>query len=185
MPNNTLDYTLGDVLNEIRRGLAVKLRLIVNKELSKVNRQKGLDRLMKKREDLESLIHTSSVEIRKINQEIQEKEGVIRDILTDDESSLMNAISISTTQSSLEAIRASLTSVEARNYLNFKKIENNTQTMFRLAITQKEKRGIIISLQQRDWRCLGIELPQLPHFEQFTIENGEIAVPKMELLESK
>lgn len=187
MPSNTLEKTLHSVLHEISNGLAKKVKSAIERELVKVNKAKGLDKLMTKRDELEALRKKVDYDLTVIYKDISEREGTYRDELSEEEVSILNAICSyhERTKSRVEAVRKSLKSPEVENFLNFNKVKENTETMFSLAITQKEKRNVIFALQSREWRSLGLEIPQLPHFEKFTIENGMIVVPEVSMIESK
>lgn len=186
MANNNLERALDEALREIRRKLADKVRSRIETELAKVNKAKGLDKLMKRQQELHVLKAKVVEDIYAIEREIKEKEGVIIDALTEDERSVIDTYrGYGATSSVLDAVRRSLVTTDALNYLNFLKIEKNTQTMFSLAINQKEKRNIIFSLQSRNWKSLGIDMPQAPYLNEFKVENGIIQVPETVLIENK
>lgn len=71
-----------------------------------------------------------------------------------------------------------------KNFLAFKKIESTVRAMYDLAINSKEKREIILSLQNQNWRELGINLPPINSLESLNIENGAISLKSFECLPS-
>lgn len=184
---DTLTQTLHSVLQNINSSLADNVKVAMKKEVIKVNKQRGLDKLTNRLESLRVKKEEIAKEIDNLQKDIREKEGINRDELMEDELTIIQTYCnrYEATKSIVEASRNLIGSTDAVNYLNFLKVKSNTETMFNLAINQKEKRNIILSLQARDWRSLGIDLPQLPFFEKFTIEDGIINVPSLKMISSK
>jgi len=193
-----LDISLRDVLSEIRSGLADKIRAKYQIELNKIQKTKKLYKFVDKKEKLE--LELKELETRYYSQreylraKISEAQSAIDlvDGVSEEEAQYeegvilnLNNVNYRKTKSQLESVRKIIESIEATNYFRFLDVEKNTNTMYSLAITAKEKRNIIMSIQSRDWRSLGIELPQLPYFEKFDIEEGEIKLPATLQIEGK
>jgi len=195
--NTTLDKALGEVLSEIRRGLADKIKKALHEKIESLRKTKGLNKLIDQRNNIkEDLVKLQDnyykqqreLENKKHQLEIEiEKLDIVSDEEADDNSEIILDLigrAYHTTKSELQAAKIISKTVEAKNYFNFLQVEKNTMMMYNLAVTAKEKRGIIISIQTRDWRSLGIDIPQLPYMEKFDIENGEIKVPDRLLIEA-
>jgi hypothetical protein len=198
MRNTNLDRTLGEVLSEIRAGLADKIREAINSEIESIRKSKGFHKLIEKKnkikeakEALKEKFYRQERELDNQERQLQleiDRTDAISDEKPDNEQDIVLALighNYRPTVSQLQGAKKIAKSSETKNYLNFLKIEKNTQTIYNLAVTAKEKRNIIFSLQSRDWRSLGLDIPQLPHFEKFEIENGQIIVPTKPLLQAK
>jgi len=198
MSNKNLDTALREVLSEIRQGLAEKVKALFQTELNKVQKSKKLNRLVEKKERLQK--ERSDLERKYFNDRefldakiceaqsaIDIVDGVSEESPEGDADVILdvNKIGYRPTKSQIETAKNIEKSPEAKNYFKFLDVEKNTNTMYSLAITAKEKRNIIFSIQSRDWRSLGIEVPQLPYFEKFDIKDGEIKVPKTPQIEAK
>lgn len=196
--NRSLDRALGETLSDIRTSLADKLKKLLDKHTDDIRKEEGLHKLIERKEELENRkaeereAHHKredllEEQIRSLEREIEDKDGFTTiAALSEEECRLINVVNdqYHKTRSQVKAVKRALNANEARNYLNFLKLEANTRTTYDMAITAKEKRNIIFSIQSRDWRSLGVEVPQLPHFERFEITDGEIKLPSQALLES-
>jgi len=196
--NRSLDRALGETLSDIRNSLAEKLRKLLNKLTEDIRKEEGLHKLIQRKEALErqkaderdeyyKKENLLEEQINMLEREIDTKDGfTTKETLTEEECKLIDVTNSNyhKARSQIKAVKEAIDTPEARNYLNFTKLEANTRTIYDLAITAKEKRNIIFSLQTRDWRSLGVEVPQLPHFDRFEIKDGEIKLPTQLLLES-
>lgn len=197
MSTSNLDRTLGEVLTEIREGLADKIKNALYDEIDKIRKAKGFHKLIERqnkiRVTIEDLRQKHSKQIRELENQEQQLELEIENLdkisseeIDSNSRTVLQTIQTygSPTISQLEGAKRISKSLEAKNYFNFLEIEKNTRTMYNLAVSAKEKRNMILSLQSRDWRSIGIDIPQLPHFEKFQIEDGQIIVPTKPLLEA-
>jgi hypothetical protein len=198
--NKSLDRALGETLSDIRTSLADKLRKLLEKNTEDIRKEEGLLKLIKKKDELENLKaeerdahykreRVLDEQINALEREIDTRDGFTtkeKEALSEEECKLIDVVNngYHKAKSQIKAMKKALNTSEARNYLNFLKLETNTRTMYDLAITAKEKRNIIFSIQTRDWRSVGVEIPQLPHLERFEIQDGEIKLPTQLLLES-
>jgi len=199
MSTSNLDRTLNSVLDEIRDGLADRVKQAFKNIVNEVRKADGLQALTKKKEELEEKkmkiakeyddkLRRVGNEIDLIRTEIDQKDGFNAEEMTTYETDLFRTATTkycNPTKSEAKSAKRLIKQTEGQNYLNFLKIEKNTRMMYNLAVTAKEKRNIIFNLQARDWRSLGVEIPQLPHFEKFEIEDGIIKVPDKPLLQAK
>lgn len=198
MRNTNLDRTLGEVLSDIRSGLADKIKEAINSEIESIRKSKGFHKLIEKKEKIIQAREALKEKFYKQDRELENQERQLfleidkLDSISDEKPDYEQDIVLGLigrtyrpTVSQLQGAKKIAKSTETKNYLNFLKIEKNTQMMYNLAITAKEKRNIIFNLQARDWRSLGLEIPQLPHFEKFEIEDGIIKVPDKPLLQAK
>lgn len=193
--NKNIDRALLDVLSEIRCGLTDKIKKAIEKEILSIRKAKGFQGIIRKKQQLESAKEDLEIEFRKRNdkigieiltlkRELERLDG-ISETRGDEETEDILIITkhYNPTISEVEASAIISKTTDAQNYFNFLKLEKNIQTMYNLAITAKEKRSIILSVQSRDWRSLGIEIPQLPYLDKFDIEDGKIKIPDKLLLE--
>lgn len=184
-------------MSEIRTGLADKIRKATNTEIDNIRKAKGFHKLIEKKDKINKTIAETKEKHYKYVRELENQEKQMEleienldkisgEELDFDSKTVYDLISSygRATISEFQAAKKISKSTEAKNYLNFLDIEKSTQTMYNLAVTAKEKRSIILSLQSRDWRSIGIDIPQLPHFEKFQIEDGQIVVPTRPLLEA-
>ena len=187
-------------MSDIRNSLADKLRRLLEKNTDDIRKEEGLLKLIKQKDVQENLkaeerdAHYKREriledQINALEREIDTKDGFTtkeKEALTEEECKLIDVVNSEyhKAKSQIKAMKKALNTNEARNYLNFLKLEINTRTMYDLAITAKEKRNIIFVLQSRDWRSLGVDVPQLPHLDRFEIKDGEIQLPTQLLLES-
>jgi hypothetical protein len=181
--DKSLNGILYEILSEIRRDLTAKVKEVLNNEIENVRKAKGLDKLIKRKEELKKQALMIENEIKSLKKCIEEKDGYFHDKekLSEQEIEILNSTGNNLyggiSKSCVTAVIKIIKSTEVLNYLNFLKVEKNTERMFSLAVSAKEKRNVIFSLQSRDWRSLGIDLPQLPYLEKFEVENGIIKVP--------
>lgn len=184
-----LNSTLNEIISEIGSGLSWKLRVLFDKTSDEVKKTNGLSSLIKRRDRLKDKLESVRAELRQTKDEIRETDGrSSMDEVGDDEVMLLNYCNVSNydiTKSKATAIKNIMHTPEAKNLINWNKVKENTMRVYNLAVTLKEKRSVILSLQSRDWRSLGIELPSLPHFEKFDIADGVIKVPSLKMLETK
>jgi hypothetical protein len=197
--SRTLDRALGEVLSEIRSGLAGKIKEATHKEIEDIRKSKGLHKLIEKQEQIrkvkEELYNKYLKEKAELENEYDQLEFEINkrdhqictDKIDDEQNVILQLVNCSyrPTTSQLSATKKISKTVHFRNYRNFLDIEKNTMMMYDLAVTSKEKRNIILSIQTRDWRSLGVDIPQLPFLEKFEIDNGIIKVPEQPLLQAK
>lgn len=196
--NRTLDRALGEVLSEIRKGLADKIKKAVNEKIESIRKTKGLNKLIDRKNQIKAEISELNENYYKQKRELENKERQMEmeieklDVISNEQADETSDVILGLigcgyrpTISQLQAAKIISKTLEAKNYFNFLQVEKNTMMMYDLAITAKEKRGIIISIQTRDWRSLGIEIPQLPFMEKFEIENGAIKVPDQKLISGK
>lgn len=208
MANKQLEQVLDEILREIRNNLKEDLTKKVKVAQEKIRKKRGLGRLIAKQERLGEAYKKLSEELRVIKQEYdkkfdkanREKEAVAVLISDADEYGNMNvfdgrknsealrsisrAIHIDSRQSFLDAVIEVSETNEFLNYIDFQKLDRGTRNMFSLAVSAKEKRGIILGIQTRNWRSLGISLPALPHLDKFDIKDGRIMLPTKPMLPS-
>jgi hypothetical protein len=197
MSTSNLDRTLGEVLSEIRAGLADKIRKATNEEIDIIRKAKGFHKLIEKKDKISKTISETKEKHYKHIRELENQEKQMEleienlDKISDEELDFDSKTVYDlirsygrATISEFQAAKKMSKSTEAKNYFNFLNIERNTQTMYNLAVSAKEKRNMILSIQSRDWRSIGIDIPQLPHFEKFQIEDGQIIVPTRPLIEA-
>jgi hypothetical protein len=195
----TLDRALGEVLSDIRNGLADILKEATTKEIENIRKAKGLHKLIEKqgqirkaKDELYEKYQKEKAELEnqydQLGYEINKRDcQVVNEKVEHEPDIVLNLVghSYRPTLSQLIAAKKISKTVEFKNYKNFLDIEKNTLMMYNLAVTSKEKRNIILSIQTRDWRSVGIDIPQLPFLEKFEIENGIIKVPDQPLLQAK
>lgn len=179
-----MDRVLTSVCDSIRNSLAEKARKLYKDKTDSIRDASGLKDLIKKRKDIDNSIKLLQKKYNQVCKDISCKDGAYYDVLDQE----LKDISIATgkgygwTQMEVKALKAIKDSKEAVNLMNFQKLERNTRNMYNLACTQKEKRAIIFQLQKRDWRSIGVDIPELPYFEEFKIEGGKIVMPALKSL---
>ena len=181
MSDASLDRVLSTVTNQIYADLKDQVTKVYFDELEKVRKKSGLNKLLDK-------IHAVENEIKKLedlrsnlNSELTHKEGTSRKKLSDEVNKFAQSIGRygAVSDSGYEAMMNAYKSTPAQNLIAYEKLRLNTVNMYNLAVSTKEKRNVILELQKRDWRSIGVDIPELPHFEAFQITDGKIKLPNL------
>jgi len=182
-----VDKVLHEVLDEINIGLESPLKKRIKEEEIKLDKQKGLETLMKRKEELEKEIEEKEKEVRELKLEIGRKEEHIDLEDAKEKYNLSDELFsyIRKTHSSYYKIKETIIeayvnlkgSTVLENYINYLQLNKSVLRQFSLASTVKEKRQIIYGLQCQDWREVGVNVPDTPNLSQFKIEEGKLVLP--------
>lgn len=206
MAKKELKDVLQRTLDSIRCDLRRQAEDYFEQEIEKVQEEKGLKELVAKRAALKKKItkhldktQKSISELRDEMQKIERKHSrykekvlveinevddeinsVDEEVSSSDLSEELQAVIYwkhhSRTTSTVEAAKRVLNSDVGQNYFNFLDLYRSTKSMFELAVSPKEQRGIILELQNRDWYSIGVKVPELPHFNKFDIQDGKLHI---------
>jgi uncharacterized protein (UPF0335 family) len=190
-----LDLCLERVLNVIVSGLKKPLTALFDEEWQKVVKEVGLEEKTKKIESKKAEIKKLQEEVKDLEAELSLFDGDIYKIerIQDDQPKEIEESggilweyidSYGLTKTKQQAIFNIINSQHAKNVLNFEKIKKDLYNTWSLCVSKKERRGIIIQLQNRDWSQLGIDLPDFAYFSEFKIENGGFSLPRNRSLPS-
>lgn len=180
MPN-LLDKNLARALNTIESCLMKNVTKAVELEEEALLKKMGLSKKIEKIAELEAKKEEIEQTIRVIENEIsQEKKWHLHPVpqeLLD-----LGCSNYSPNKVSVESYKKVAKLPAGKNFLAFKKIESTVKAMYDLAINNKEKREIILSLQNQNWRDLGINLPPINSLGALKIDGGLISLSSFEQL---
>jgi len=187
----TQDKNLSSILDETIKKIDTTIKQEAEKQISeltlKYRKETDLVKLENKKNELNNMISDLEIqivdtedEICEIEREISSKEKKISyKKLSDKMKKNLEAFNLSYWASDISEFKyKALLELEKKpilqNYLLFKEIWEDTRNIFNLAVTDKERRNIIITFQDKNWSELGINLPTKSLYKNFNIENGEI-----------
>jgi predicted nuclease with TOPRIM domain len=187
-----LQMALNDVLKTIQDGLKKNYSPVFSSEYQKILKKAGLD---KKREEIEYLEEEEEKIREKLKiarQELSQLDGRIyrQELFSGEEKQNLNYLldflpnnaGADMTNLKGKAVEQTSDCIEAKNIIAYKLLERDVLRTYRLAVTKKEKRAIILQLQTRDWTSIGIDLPDFSHFQDFKVVDGTISLSEKRAL---
>lgn len=181
----TLETIKYELVEKIKKELKIAFSKIVKEEVVRLQKLEGLNELLNKKGKLEKTSEKIEKEIEEIDNQIGKVDGrLTRSEENEASDSLQKHLNWADLRSAygftrlqLKAMQNLLNTQEAKNLEGFDKLVENLDHMFDLAVTQKEKRAMLVTFINKDWNSLGVELPQIPYLEQTKIKDGKIVVP--------
>ena len=171
---------LNSTINEIDNKLKANVITAINIEAEKIRKQSNYAKLVAKKEKL-------SEELRLLDLEIDEKDWELESyrsttpthVRTDFKENLPVGLKNikfvndrSWHVSEWEAYQNLDQTNIVTNYLRFQQMKKQYIEMYRLSISEKEKRNILLQLRSLDWRQLGIDMPTI--VMDYSIVSGSI-----------
>jgi len=187
----TQDKNLSSILDETIKKIDTTIKQEAEKQISeltlKYRKETDLVKLENKKNELNDMINKLEKQIIEtedkicdIEREISSKEKkVFYKNLSDEIKNTINAFNISYWSNDISEFKyKALLELQKQpilqNYFLFKEIGEDTKNIFNLAVTDEERRNIIITFQNKNWSELWINLPTKSLYKNFDIENGEI-----------
>lgn len=174
------------LLAGIHSALSDKLTQRFKEVLDEKKRKTGVRKLMEQKGVLEVKLNELKTQISELDRKIEDEDRRVRDeAISPEISNLLSRVGVyqyDKTVCKVAAAEQLLNSPEYTNLQNFIAIKKNAENMYGLAVSAKERRSIILTVQSKNWRSLGIQVPELPLLEEFKIQKGEIILPEAQLL---